>query len=150
MPRELRLERRRVHLPVDLPGGAVNLTPEQRDVVARRDGPLFVRAGAGSGKTRVLVERFVATVADDSVPVDRVLAITFTEKAAAEMRSRVRARLLALGDRDRARAAETAAISTIHAFCSRLLRANALAAGLDPEFAVLDEPAAARLEIDAF
>ncbi|MEA2388520.1 MAG: ATP-dependent helicase UvrD/PcrA, partial [Thermoleophilaceae bacterium] len=63
------------------------LTPEQREAVDRRDGPLFVSAGAGSGKTRVLVERFVAAVVEDGVAVDRLLAITFTEKAAAEMRS---------------------------------------------------------------
>src|SRR5205085_8453818 len=108
------------------------------------------RAGAGTGKTRVLVERFLACVLEDGVPVDRILAITFTDRAAAEMRSRVRARLLELGERDRAREAETAAISTIHAFCARLLRANALDAGLDPEFTVLEDVQAARLVIDAF
>ncbi|MEA2398715.1 MAG: hypothetical protein QOK25_2271 [Thermoleophilaceae bacterium] len=129
---------------------SVELTAEQRVAVERRDGSLFVRAGAGSGKTRVLVERFVAAVCQDGLPVERVLAITFTEKAASEMKSRVRRRLLELGERDRAREAEAAAISTIHAFCSRLLRANALAAGLDPEYVVLDEPAAARIAIDAF
>jgi len=77
----------------------VNLTPEQREAVARRDGPLFVRAGAGSGKTRVLVERFVRAVVDDAVGVDRILAITFTEKAAAELKGRLRRRFLDLGDR---------------------------------------------------
>ncbi len=126
------------------------LTQEQRSAVERRDGARFVRAGAGTGKTRVLVERFLAAVIDDGVPVDSVLAITFTERAAAEMRSRVRSRLLELGERERARQAESASISTIHAFCARLLRANALEAGLDPEFAVLDEVTAARLVIDAF
>ncbi|HKP91781.1 MAG TPA: UvrD-helicase domain-containing protein, partial [Thermoleophilaceae bacterium] len=129
---------------------SVPLTPEQRDAVERRDGSLFVTAGAGSGKTRVLVERFVAAVVEDDLPVERLLAITFTEKAAAEMRSRVRARLLELGRRDRAREAEAAAISTIHSFCSSLLRAHALDAGLDPEYSVLDETAAKRLELDAF
>ena len=128
----------------------VELTGEQRTAVAGRDGPLFVRAGAGSGKTRVLVERFLAAVREDEVPVDRILAITFTEKAAAELRSRVRARLLAEGDRAGARQAEAASISTIHSFCARLLRAHPLAAGLDPEFKVLDETDAARLELDGF
>ena len=126
------------------------LTKEQREAVERRDGPLFVRAGAGTGKTRVLVERFLACVLEDGVPVDRILAITFTDRAAAEMRSRVRARLLELGERDRAREAESAAISTIHAFCARLLRTGALDAGLDPDFAVLEDVAAARITIDAF
>ena len=67
----------------------VALTDEQREAVELRDGPLFVSAGAGSGKTRVLVERFVAAVVEDDLAVDRLLAITFTEKAAAEMRTRV-------------------------------------------------------------
>jgi len=126
------------------------LTEEQRAAVDGRDEPRFVRAGAGSGKTRVLVERFLAAVREDGVPVDRILAITFTEKAAAELRSRVRERLLAAGDREAAREAESAAISTIHGFCSRLLRAHALDAGLDPDFRVLDEVEAARLALDAF
>ncbi len=84
------------------------------------------------------------------MPVDRILAITFTEKAAAELRSRVRERLLAAGERESAREAEAAAISTIHGFCSRLLRAHALEAGLDPDFRVLDEVEAARIALDAF
>jgi ATP-dependent helicase/nuclease subunit A len=148
----VRVEQRRLLVPLDLPGGAVTpaLTGEQREAVELRDGPLFVSAGAGSGKTRVLVERFVAAVVEDGLAVDRLLAITFTEKAAAEMRSRVRERLLELRERERAREAEAAAISTIHAFCSGLLRANALAAGLDPEYSVLDQPAADRLVLDAF
>jgi ATP-dependent exoDNAse (exonuclease V) beta subunit len=152
VPVHLRVEQRRLLVPVDLPGGAVTveLTPEQREAVELRDGPLFVTAGAGSGKTRVLVERFVAAVVEDGIAVDRLLAITFTEKAAAEMKSRVRDRLLELGQREPAREAEAASISTIHAFCSSLLRANALVAGLDPEYAVLDEAAAARLSLDAF
>ena len=128
----------------------VRLTPEQAAAVAGRDEPRFVRAGAGSGKTRVLVERFLAAVREDGVAVDRILAITFTEKAAAELRSRVRERLLEANDREAARQAESAAISTIHGFCSRLLRAHALDAGLDPDFRVLDEVESARLALDAF
>ena len=92
------------------------LTPEQRRAVERRDGSLLVRAGAGTGKTAVLVERFVRAVADDDVAVESILAITFTEKAAAEMRTRVRRRFNELGLREHARAAEGAWISTIHGF----------------------------------
>jgi ATP-dependent helicase/nuclease subunit A len=126
------------------------LTPEQSRAVDRRDGSLLVRAGAGTGKTTVLVERFVLAVTEDGAEVDSILAITFTEKAAAEMMSRVRARFLELGRRDDARAAETAWISTIHGLCSRILRAHALSAGIDPSFRVLDEVEAERIAADAF
>jgi ATP-dependent helicase/nuclease subunit A len=149
----VRLERRLL-VPVDLPergvGVAPQLTDEQRAAVELRDGSLLVRAGAGAGKTSVLVERFARAVTEDEVPVDGILAITFTEKAAQEMRRRVRTRLLELGRRDEARAAEQAWISTIHGFCSRLLRAHALAAGIDPEYRVLDALEAERIALDAF
>src|SRR5215204_1988295 len=126
------------------------LTPEQGRAVGRRDGALLVRAGAGTGKTTVLVERFVQAVTDDGVEVDRVLAITFTEKAAAEMKNRVRRRFLELGRREDARAAESAWVSTTHGLCARILRAHALSAGIDPDFRVLDEVDAERLAADAF
>ncbi|HYN91703.1 MAG TPA: UvrD-helicase domain-containing protein [Thermoleophilaceae bacterium] len=126
------------------------LTPEQRRAVERRDGSLLVRAGAGTGKTTVLVERFVEAVSVDGAGVEQVLAITFTEKAAAEMRSRVRRRFLDLGRREEARAAESAWVSTIHGLCSRILRAHALSAGIDPDFRVLDELESERLAADAF
>ena len=125
-------------------------TEEQLRAIERRDGSLLVRAGAGTGKTSVLVERFVRAVLDDEAPIDGVLAITFTEKAAAELKARVRRRFLELGRRDLARDAERAWISTIHGFCSRLLRAHALAAGVDPEFKVLDELESERMVLDAF
>jgi ATP-dependent helicase/nuclease subunit A len=126
------------------------LTAEQRRAVERRDGSLLVRAGAGTGKTTVLVERFVEAVTEDGVEVDQVLAITFTEKAAAEMKSRVRRRFLDLGRRDQARAAESAWVSTIHGLCARILRAHALSAGVDPDFRVLDEVESERIAADAF
>jgi ATP-dependent helicase/nuclease subunit A len=124
-------------------------TPQQQRAVDRRDGPLFVHAGAGSGKTSVLVERFVRAARDDGAGVDRVLAITFTDKAAAEMKLRIRARFAELGDRQLARDTERAWVSTIHGFCSRVLRAHPLAAGIDPEYRVLDEGEAARLALHA-
>jgi ATP-dependent helicase/nuclease subunit A len=128
----------------------VSLTPEQQRAVARRDRSLMVRAGAGTGKTTVLVERFVQAVAEDGTPVESILAITFTEKAAAEMKTRVRRRFLELGRRADARAAEGAWISTIHGFCARVLRAHALSSGIDPDFRVLDELESERIATDAF
>jgi len=129
---------------------APEFTPEQRTAIERRDVSLLVRAGAGTGKTSVLVERFVQAVREDDVEVERILAITFTEKAAAEMKERVRVRLVELGMRKEARAAEGAWISTIHRFCARVLRTHALSAGIDPEYRVLDELESERLGLDAF
>jgi ATP-dependent helicase/nuclease subunit A len=134
---------RRLRASDDLPlRGGVGMTraftPEQREAIARRDGDLMLSANAGSGKTSVLVERFVASVVQDGLRADQVLAITFTDKAAGELRARVRARLLELDHRQAAREAEAAWITTFHGFCARILRAHAVAAGLDPGFAVLD------------
>jgi ATP-dependent helicase/nuclease subunit A len=125
-------------------------TDEQLAAIERRHGDLLLDAGAGSGKTSVLVERFARTVIEDGVDVSAILVITFTEKAAAELRDRIRARLRELGALDAARATEGAFISTIHGFCARVLRAGALAAGLDPEFEVLDELRSGRLSAIAF
>jgi ATP-dependent helicase/nuclease subunit A len=129
---------------------AVRLTDEQEQAVVRRAEPLLLSAGAGSGKTSVLVERFVRAVLEDGVAAGRILAITFTERAAGELRERVRARFLALEEREAARDTEAAFVSTFHGFCARLLRAHALAAGLDPEFTILEEGLAIGLRERAF
>ncbi len=122
--------------------------PEQRAAVDRR-GHVFVAAGAGTGKTAVLVERVLAQVLGGT-PIDRLLAITFTDRAASELRRRVREGLELAGEMERARAIDTAWISTIHRFCLRILRANAFEAGLDPRFAVADEVGARLLRSEAF
>ena len=137
----------RLRLPVDLP---VSLTAEQHAAVQRRSGALSLAAAAGSGKTTVLVERFVGAVLEDGLTPAQVLAITFTDRAAGELRERVRSRFLELGERALARDTEAAYVSTIHGFCARLLAAHPLAAGLDPGFTVLEEGLAARLRRDAF
>jgi ATP-dependent helicase/nuclease subunit A len=126
------------------------LTDEQERAVARREGSLLLAAGAGSGKTAVLVERFVRAVAEDGIAPARILALTFTERAAGELRERVRARLLQLGRRDAARQAEAAFVGTFHGFCARLLRAHPLQAGVEPRFAILEEGFAGRLQTLAF
>jgi ATP-dependent helicase/nuclease subunit A len=144
---------RRLHVSGDLPVravSAVTLTDEQALAVVRRSEPLLLAAAAGSGKTSVLVERFVAAVREDGVAPARILAITFTERAAGELRARVRARLLELGERDAARDTEAAFVGTFHGFCARVLRAHSLAAGLDPGFAILDDGLAGRLREQAF
>jgi ATP-dependent helicase/nuclease subunit A len=123
--------------------------PEQRAAVEAR-GEVFVSAGAGTGKTAVLVERFARAVCDDGLDVDSILVITYTRKAAGELRSRVREALLARGRPDAARELDGAWISTIHGFCNRLLRAHPFAAGLDPRFRELDEAQAQVLRSEAF
>ncbi len=137
---------------VEEPNGseAHRLTAQQRRAIALREGNLLLDASAGSGKTSVLVERFARAVVQDGIDVQAILAITFTEKAAAELRERIRARLRSLGAGDQARASEGAFISTIHGFCARILRSQALTAGIDPEFEVLDEPDARGLALAAF
>ena len=131
------------------PGGRP-FTDEQAVAVRAREGSLLLEANAGSGKTSVLVERFVRSVIEDGVRPPRILAITFTERAAGELRARVRERFVELGRRDEARETETAWVSTIHGFCARVLRAHAIAAGLDPAFSVLDEAAARTLRDQAW
>src|SRR5437867_3190180 len=117
------------------------------------DETLFVEAGAGTGKTRALVERVVALVLGGRT-IDRIVAITFTEKAAAELKDRVRGELetaltTAGGEgaqliREALTSLDRAAISTIHSFGQSLLRSFAAEAGVDPAFVVQDEVLAGR------
>jgi ATP-dependent helicase/nuclease subunit A len=142
-----------MQLSLDLPlraGVSRELTDAQARAVERREERLLVSANAGSGKTTVLSERFVRSCVDDGLEPAAILAITFTEKAAGELRVRVRERFTELGRRDLAQATEAAWVSTIHGFCARVLRANAVAAGLDPGFVVLDEGEARALRTEAF
>ena len=98
----------------------------------------------------MLVERFARAVLEDGLDVDSLLVITYTERAAGELRSRIRARLVEAGRPDLARDLDAAWISTIHGFCRRLLTAYPLAAGVDPRFRVLDESQARVLQGEAF
>src|SRR6516165_2189033 len=123
---------------------------EQQIAAVEATGEVFVSAGAGTGKTAVLVERFVRAVCDRGLDVDSILVITYTRRAAGELRTRIRAALAERGRHDLARELDGAWISTIHGFCARLLRAYPLAAGLDPRFRELDEAQAAVLRSEAF
>src|SRR5512134_3957328 len=123
--------------------------PEQQAAIDAR-GLVFVSAGAGTGKTMVLVERFAQAVSDEGVDVGSILVITYTERAAGELRARIRARLAELGRIDLARELDGEWISTIHGLCHRLLKTYPFAAGLDPRFRVLDESQARVLKGEAF
>jgi DNA helicase-2/ATP-dependent DNA helicase PcrA len=106
------------------------LNPEQREAVLHRDGPLLILAGAGSGKTRVITFRIAYLVGDGHAQPGEVLAVTFTNKAAEEMRERV----VGLIGSD----CEGVWLSTFHALCARLLRREGPAIGLSRDFVIYD------------
>ena len=116
------------------------LTPGQQRCVDVLDEPLAVSAGAGSGKTFTLTRRIVHALESGFLDdISQVLAITFTSKAAGEIKSRVKSALRACGMADQALKVDEAWVSTIHGMCSRVLRAHALELGIDPQFKVADE-----------
>src|SRR5207247_3805416 len=106
------------------------LNPEQREAVLHTSGPLLILAGAGSGKTRVITSRVSYLVGDGHAEPEQVLAVTFTNKAAEEMRSRVEALLGSNCSR--------MWVSTFHSLCARLLRREAPAIGLSRDFVIYD------------
>ena len=132
----------------DVPGAA-GMNEQQRAAV-EATGEVFVSAGAGTGKTAVLVERFVRAVCERGLDVDSILVITYTRRAAGELRTRIRAALAERGRHDLARELDGAWISTIHGFCLRLLKAYPFAAGLDPRFRELDDAQGSVLRSEAF
>ena len=117
---------------------------KQQEAAVARDRDVFLRAGAGTGKTTVLVDRFCAAALDPEIGVEGILAFTFTERAADQLRRRIRERIGDEVDTDRAY------VSTIHGFCRRVLASHPAAAGIDPRFRVLDESEADRLAGRAF
>ena len=127
-----------------------NVPNTQQGAAIAARGSTFVSAGAGTGKTTVLVERFARAVVEDGLDVESLLVITYTDRAAGELRARIRARLLELERPDLARDLDGGWISTIHSFCRRLLTAYPLVAGIDPRFRVLDEAQARVLQGEAF
>jgi ATP-dependent helicase/nuclease subunit A len=142
---------------VDVPGEAhvSDVTVEQgpnleQTRAIEEPGVVFVSAGAGTGKTTVIVERFCRAVCERGVDVDSILVITYTERAAGELRGRIRRRLVELGRHELARDLDAAWISTIHGFCHRVLRAYPFAAGIDPRFRVLDDSQGRVLRGEAF
>ena len=109
------------------------LNPEQLDAVTHRGSPLLILAGAGSGKTRVITHRIAHLIEADGVRPESILAVTFTNKAAGEMKERV-ASMLGGGVRT-----GSLWISTFHSSCVRILRRDGPAAGIPREFTIYDE-----------
>ena len=116
------------------------LNPEQREAVEHSDSPLLILAGAGSGKTRVITTKIAYLIAEKKILPESILAVTFTKKAANEMRERA----IALDDR-----ASFAEIRTFHSFGAWFLRRYAAVANLSPSFTVYDDDDAATLVMKA-
>jgi ATP-dependent helicase/nuclease subunit A len=127
----------------------MELTPKQQEAVNAK-GSVAVTAGAGTGKTAMLARRFLHHVVSDGFSPVEIVAITFTEKAAAELRSRIRAELAASQGEEQAAEADAAQISTIHAMAARICRDFYDLAEIPADFRMLDETDAAILAADWF
>jgi ATP-dependent helicase/nuclease subunit A len=131
-------------------------TPEQAAAIAARGSRVLVEAGAGTGKTGTMVDRYCRLVCEEGLSPDAVLAFTFTDRAAAELRARIGAELRRRAEGGQERAGALLAgiggawVTTIHGFCNRLLGGHPVAAGIDPGFRVLDAPEAGRIAAEAF
>ncbi len=136
----------------------MKLTDQQRIAATAEGRALLVEAGAGTGKTAVLVQRFIHLLdRHPDWPLESIVAVTFTEKATREMRTRIRREVEARAAGEgpgspwhaRRRELDRLAVSTIHGLCARILRENPIAAGIDPRFTVLEEIDTALLREEA-
>ncbi|HNB23829.1 MAG TPA: UvrD-helicase domain-containing protein, partial [Candidatus Melainabacteria bacterium] len=136
------------------------LTEQQREAVYSIDKNVLVSAGAGSGKTHVLVERYIEVLrSNPDLTIADIVAVTFTKKAASEMRTRLKARFQALKDQSQGEESQRwllcvadidgARIGTIHSLCDSILKAFPVEGGVDPKFEVLDDIERAELSEDA-
>lgn len=129
----------------------LDLNPDQKRAVTHFTGPAIVLSGPGSGKTKVITHRVAYLIKERNIPPEKILAVTFTNKAANEMKERV-AKLLSLSPTDhrlrqeeakavvgRPSAVSTPIMGTFHAICARILRANGRSLGISPNFVILDE-----------
>ncbi len=120
-------------------------TQEQLQAVEHKSGNILISASAGSGKTHTMISRLVRLVMLENVDVNQILAVTFTEKAAYDMKEKLKKALMSAQEGDRSRLYKqialipTCDISTLHAFCARLIRLYFYEVGLSPDFNIADE-----------
>ena len=123
----------------------VNLKPEQRSAIMHDGGNILVSASAGSGKTFVMIQRLIRLVQEGKANLNEILAVTFTESAALDMKEKLKKALKEsiIGGKENlvnvVQEVETADISTIHAFCARLIRKYFFSACVSPDFSIADE-----------
>lgn len=128
-------------------------TPRQGEAITTHDRSMVVTAGAGTGKTYVLVQKYIDLLKTRGVTVPQILALTFTDKAAAEMKERIRTEILLQDGPQWEKAAEDfmiAPVQTFHSFCAQVLREFPIEAGLEPGFVVLDEQQVSRIHSKAY
>ena len=123
----------------------VKFTKEQLQAVEHKNGNILISASAGSGKTHTMISRLVRLVMQENVEVNQILAVTFTEKAAFDMKEKLKNALMSAQEGDKGRLYRqmalipTCDISTLHAFCARLIRLYFYEVGLAPDFSIADE-----------
>lgn len=107
-----------------------DLNKEQKQAVEQTDGPIIILAGAGSGKTRVLIHKVLHLINAKNVPADNILMVTFTNKAAAEMKERIAAKV---------GTSQKPLVATFHSLCAKILRIDGKEIGLSPKFIIYDD-----------
>ena len=130
------------------------LTDEQKDIITSRGKNLLVSASAGSGKTRVMIERIIHMIKTREASVDEILVVTFTKAAASEMKTRLIKGLEEVENKDayilnQLSMVPSSTICTLHSFCAKLLKTYFYAIGLDPSFILIDEIEASALKLKA-
>ena len=130
----------------------IEIKPEQRKVITHTSGNLLVSASAGSGKTFVMIERLINLICSNKATVNELLAVTFTESAAHDMKEKLRKALIERICKGQTELnsqlfdVSTANISTMHAFCAKLIRTYFFVVGVSPDFKVLDQVSASEIE----
>ena len=128
-------------------------TREQKNAIEHKSGNILISASAGSGKTHTMISRLVRLVTQENVDVNQILAVTFTEKSAIDMKEKLKKALSnCTGDKERIykqiALIPTCDISTLHAFCARLIRAYFFEVGLSPDFSVADESVKKKMQFE--